>query len=189
MEIPGARMKELPVLKYDDEMDINEIAVKQKFDFVSVPGVVSARDLQEIKKVIQGDSKVAILAKIDSLEAVHQFQGILKYADGVIIVRNELAFELEPEKLMIAQKWMTQQANHEAKPIFLQSQVLESMLINHMGDARQETTDISSAVQDGVDVFILSHETSIGQFSLEATMLLAKAIAEAENCFDYEVAF
>lgn len=47
---------------------------------------------------------------------------------------------------MIAQKWMTQQANHEAKPIFLQSQVLESMLTNHMGDARQETTDVSSAV-------------------------------------------
>jgi pyruvate kinase len=63
------------------------------------------------------------------------------------------------------------------------------MLANHVGDARQETTDISAAVQDGVDVFILSHETSIGQFSLEATMLLAKAIAEAENCFDYEVAF
>ena len=63
------------------------------------------------------------------------------------------------------------------------------MLINNVGEARQETTDISVAVSDGVDAIILSHETSVGTFSLEATVLLAKAIAEAENCFDYEVAF
>jgi pyruvate kinase len=63
------------------------------------------------------------------------------------------------------------------------------MLINNVGEARQETTDISVAVSDGVDAIILSHETSVGPFSLEATVLLAKAIAEAENCFDYEVAF
>lgn len=84
---------------------------------------------------------------------------------------------------------MVQTANHEAKPVFLQSQVLESMLTNNVMAARQETTDISAAVSDGVDVFILSHETSMGPYPLESTVLLAKAIAEAENCFDYEVAF
>lgn len=63
------------------------------------------------------------------------------------------------------------------------------MLTNNMQAARQETTDISSAVSEGVDVFMLSHETSVGPYGLEATVLLAKAIAEAENCFDYEVAF
>ena len=52
-----------------------------------------------------------MLAKVDSLEALHQFQGTIGYSDGVIIVRNELAYDLEPEKLMVAQKWMVQQAN------------------------------------------------------------------------------
>ena len=136
MRVPGARLKDLPALKHEDIVDIQEIALKEKFDFVSVPGVVSAKDLQEIRQFIRGEAKLAIIAKIDSLEAVQQFQGILKYADGVIVVRNELAFELPPEKLMIAQKWMIQQANHEAKPVFLQSQVLESMLLNNVGEAR-----------------------------------------------------
>lgn len=63
------------------------------------------------------------------------------------------------------------------------------MLVNDVQAARQETTDISAAVSEGVDVFVLSHETSIGPNALESTVLLAKAIAEAENCFDYEVAF
>ena len=53
------------------------------------------------------DNKLGILAKIDNLEAVHQFNGVIKYAEGVILVRNELAFELPAEKLMVAQKWMT----------------------------------------------------------------------------------
>jgi pyruvate kinase len=95
--------------------------VKQKLDFIAVPGIVSAKDLQEIRRQIHDDSKVAILAKIDSLEGVHNFEVILKYADGVVIVRNELAFEFQPEKLMVAQKWMTQTANHFAKPVFMQS--------------------------------------------------------------------
>jgi pyruvate kinase len=64
--------------------------------------------------------------------------------------------------------------------------VLESLIPPEATAARQETTDISSAVIDGVDVFILSHETSIGNSPLNATILLAKSIAEAENIFDHE---
>ena len=65
--------------------------------------------------------------------------------------------------------------------------MLESILVSNVGAARKETTDISAAVSDGVDAFILSHETSVSSSGLEATKLLAKAIGEAENCFDYEV--
>lgn len=63
------------------------------------------------------------------------------------------------------------------------------MLTYNIGAARAETSDISAAVTDGCDCFILSHETSLGKFPLEATVLLAKAIAEAENCYDEELAF
>ena len=67
-----------------------------------------------------------------------------------------------------------------AVPIFLQSQVMESMMDQNLGNARQEAQDVSVAVLDGADGFILSHETSIGKHPLEATVLLAKAISEAE---------
>lgn len=80
-----------------------------------------------------------MLAKIDTLEAVQNFAGIIKQADGVVILRNELGMELEAEKLMLAQKWMTQTANLASIPVFLQSQVLESMVTNKIAGARMET--------------------------------------------------
>ena len=98
------------------------IAATNKFDFISVPNITSVKDVQEIKYArTDAGSKIGILAKIDNLEAVHQFEGILKYADGVVVLRNELAYELPPEKLMLAQKWMIQTANMSAVPIYLQS--------------------------------------------------------------------
>ena len=155
-----------------------------------VPNVTSVKDVQEIKyaKTDVG-SKIGILAKIDNLEAVHQFEGILKYADGVVVLRNELSYELAPEKLMLAQKWMIQTANMAAVPIYLQSQVMESMVTQNLGEARQEAQDVSVSVLDGADGFILSHETSIGKYPLEAAVLLAKAISEAEQIYDHEQAF
>lgn len=90
---------------------------------------------------------------------------------------------------MLAQKWMIQTANMSAVPIYLQSQVMESMVTQNLGAARLEAQDVSVAVLDGADGFILSHETSIGQHPLEAAVLLAKAISEAEQIFDHEQAF
>ena len=90
--IPGHRLSQLPVLQNKDKDDILSIAVKNNFDYILVPNVTSVKDVQEIKYA-RGDAgnKIGILAKIDNLEAVHQFEGILKYADGVVILRNELA--------------------------------------------------------------------------------------------------
>ena len=106
-----------------------------------------------------------------------------------MILRNELSMEIEPEKLMIAQKWMTQTANLASIPVFLQSQVLESMVHNNLTGARKETMDVSSSVMEGADVFILSHETSTGKYACDATVLLAKAIAEAESIYDHELTY
>ena len=109
-------------------------------------------------------------------------------SDGVIFVRNELQWELSAEKLMLAQKWAISQANAAAKPITIQSQVLESMVSNEEPD-RKEMTEISSACLDGVDSIMLCHETSMGKYPIEAMSQLAKGIAEAENIYDYDQAF
>lgn len=94
--------------------------------------------------------------------------------------------ELDPEKLMLAQKWMTQTANLASIPVFIQSQVLEGMVDGDLTQARVQSHDVSTGVLEGADVFILSHETSIGKNPVDSTVLLAKAIAEAENVFDHE---
>lgn len=113
-------------------------------DYICVPNITSVKDIQDAKlaRSAAGEN-IGIIAKIDNLEAVHQFEGILKYAEGVVVLRNELTFELQPEKLMLAQKWMIQTANMASVPIFLQSQVLETQIEGKAVEARQETQDIS----------------------------------------------
>lgn len=122
VRIQGSRLGSMPLLKVQDKEDIEKIALRCKFDYICVPNITSVKDVQEARyaRGEKGD-RLGVLAKIDNLEGVHQFQSILKYADGVIIVRNELAFELPPDKLMIAQKWMIQTANMESVPVFIQS--------------------------------------------------------------------
>lgn len=73
-------------------------------------------------------NSINILAKIDTVESIHSFEELIKTADGIIINRVELSQEMHPEKLILAQKWMIDRATQEGKPIFVQSQVLESMI-------------------------------------------------------------
>ena len=105
VRIPSARLATMPLLRVSDKETLQDVAIPQKFDYVSVPCVTSVKDIQECKYSLGRDeyaARVGVLARIDNVEAVHQFEGILKYVDGVVIVRNELSFELPPEKLMIA---------------------------------------------------------------------------------------
>lgn len=122
VKLPGARYQSLPILRESDHQLIEEIAIKHKFDYVVVPEVLTGRDIAEVKQALGKDGEqIHVIAKIATVEAIQNFTAILKAADGVVILRNELAFDMEPEKLVIAQKWMTQTANAAAIPVFLQS--------------------------------------------------------------------
>ena len=87
----------------------------------------------------------------------------------MIINRVELGLEMHAEKLILAQKWMVDRACQEGKPCFVQSQVLESM-INEPTAHRQDAEDVTSAVLEGVDAFILSHETAIGKYPIDSVI-------------------
>lgn len=86
---------------------------------------------------------------------------------------------------MLAQKWVIDRCGQEAKPCFIQSQVLESM-VNSDSCTRGEAEDVTSAVLEGADAFMLCHETSIGKYPIDSVIQLAKCIAEGENILDYE---
>jgi len=108
VKIPGQRIQQLTILQLDDKIEIKELVGTHKFDYIIVPKVQTGRDIQEVKLLLNNETQhTQIVAKIDTLEAVQNFEAIIKQADGIVILRNELAMELEPEKLMIAQKWMT----------------------------------------------------------------------------------
>ena len=103
VKIPAVRAQNLPVLQLEDKVNIKEVAIKHSFDYIAVPCVLTSRDLQEMRIQLGAEAKnMQILAKIDSLEAVQNFVSILKQADGIIILRDELAMELDCEKLVLA---------------------------------------------------------------------------------------
>lgn len=154
-----------------------------------VPFVTSPDDISHVREVLGPHGKsVKIFAKIDQMDGLQNYEKIIHKSDGVVLVRGDIQWEMVPEKLVIAQRWMVEQANLAAKPILIQSQVLESLV---SGDkvSRQELSEISIATQEGADSFILSHETSVGINPSGAAVFLSKAIAEAESVFDYEQAF
>ena len=108
-------------------------------------------------------------AKINTLEGVKNYEEILSAADGIVIHRAELALELAAEKLMLAQKWMLDKAGSEGKPVFLESQILDSMLTEDKA-TRLEAEDITSGILEGADSFILTNETSVGPYPAEAVI-------------------
>lgn len=189
MRFIGGKHDKLQVLQKQDVSDFIAISREQMIDFISLPMTVNGEDIQNVREMLgpQGKS-IQIIAKIDTISGLESFEDIALEADGMIFQRNELAWEIPSEKLNVAQKWAIQTANKTAKLIMLQSQLMESMVENNQPE-RTEITEITTATLDGADTFVLSHETSCGQNSLEAVVSLAKGIAEAEGIFDYEQAY
>jgi pyruvate kinase len=185
----GGKHAGLPILHQKDIEDLTQISKVIPIDFIAMPFASNGEGIQKVRDIFGENGKqIAIIAKIDTIHGIENFDMILEKADGIIIQRNELQWEIPAEKLMIAQKFAIQQANKAAKFAMIQSQVLESMMLNGSPD-RQEMTEITTATLDGADTFIVSHETSSGSNNISSVVNLAKAIAEAENIFDYEQAY
>jgi pyruvate kinase len=188
VNLPGAII-DLPSLTDKDEDDILEFGLKKDIDMVCCSFVRKASDVEYVRNVLgQKGAHVKVISKIENNEALHNFDEILAESDGVCICRADLALEIPPEKVFIAQKWMTEKANLAAKPVIIATQMFESM-INSARPTRSEASDVSNAVLDGVDACLLNDETVIGDYPINAVSMLAKCCVEAEKTIDYRKAF
>ena len=186
LRFSGGKHNNLPLIPKEDILDLQEISKNVMIDFLAIPLSSTRLDIKKIRDTLGEFGKsIRLLAKIDSIHGVENFDELISEADGVIFVRNELHWEIPSEKLMIAQKWAIQEANRQAKPIFVQSQIMEEMIKTDQ-PSRKDMTEVTAVTLDGADAFIMTHETSIGEHSVEAVISLAKGIAEAENIFDHE---
>ena len=177
---------QLPLTKKEDIEDLQKISAQFQIDFISVPFVSGPSDITQLKRALGPHSKqIQFLAKIDMDEGLRRFEDIIKEADGAVLVRNELQWEIQAEKLMTAEKWAIATANDEAKPIMIQSQLLESMCKSEEPD-RKDLAEVSQCVLLGADCLMLTHETSMGAHPMAAITALAKAIAEAESVYDWD---
>lgn len=128
------------------------------------------------------------MAKIENHEGVENFEQILTESDGIIINRKTLGIELPPEKVFVAQKWMTWKANLASKTVIVSSQILESMT-KGVRPKEDEVLDIANMVVDGTDAIQLGPETAYGNNIEKAIVQLSKSAVEQEMMLDHSKYF
>ncbi len=174
IRLTGDKHTKLPCITRKDEADLIGLAINHNFDFVSVGYTTRAADIQYVKDVLgPRGAHINVLAKIDNLESLHKFEELLAISDGIVLDRVELGLELPPEKMYLAQRFAIQRTNKEGKPIFIQSQLLDSMMTKGT-PCRSESEDIANAVLEGIDGFILTKETAISKNYVNSIIELGK---------------
>jgi pyruvate kinase len=169
------------------EKDIKDIefAVKEGIDVIALSFVKTAEDVKKAKEIIKsfgGDQP--LFAKIEKHEAIDNIDEIIEVADGIMVARGDLGVEIEMEKVPIIQKQVIKKCNRAGKPVITATQMLTSMLSSPR-PTRAEVSDIANAVLDGTDAVMLSDETAVGKYPIEAVKVMAKTIREAETIYKY----
>jgi pyruvate kinase len=157
-----------------------QFAMEQGVDAVSQSFVESGKDIDAVRKAANelGHSPF-IIAKIERSRALERFDEILDSADGIMIARGDLGVEVPIEQIAVVQKDLMRRANMRAKPVITATQMLESMTSNRR-PTRAEATDVANAILDGTDCVMLSGESAMGGYPVDAVAMLAKISAAIE---------
>ena len=179
INLPGVNVS-APSLTEKDKKDAR-FMLELGVDFLALSFVRSARDIQELQQLIQGnDHHPAIVAKIEKPEALENATEILKAADAIMVARGDLGVELMPEQVPVAQSQLIDMARSLFKPVIVATQMLESMIENAR-PTRAEVTDISHAVTLGTDAVMLSAETAAGAYPVEAVKMMHRIARQTES--------
>lgn len=174
-----------PSLTAKDIQDL-EFGIKHDIDYVALSFVRTAEDIRQLRKAIveriEKSRFLPIVAKIEKPQAVANIDEIIAEADAIMIARGDLGVELPPEDVPMLQKKIIRKCNEAGKPVIIATQMLESM-INSPTPTRAEANDVANGVVDGADAVMLSGETSVGRYPLEAVQIMDRIIrkVEAEN--------
>ena len=163
-----------------------EFAAHQKADFVALSTVTTADDVVKARKILAGMGyRGGLYSKIERARAISNRDAIVEASDGIIVARGDLGTEIRLAKVPIIQKQLIESCNHLGKPVITATQMLESM-ISSPAPTRAEVTDVANAVFDGTDAVMLSGETSIGQYPVDAVRVMAEVAIEAEKVLPYD---
>ena len=178
INLPGARLN-LPALTEKDLADLRAI-VAAGADLVSLSFVRRASDVVALRRRLEElGARLPIVAKIEKPEALEHLEEILEQADGVMVARGDLGVELALEKVPHAQKRILREARRRARFAITATQMLESMVENPY-PTRAEVSDVANAIYDGTDAVMLSAETSVGRYPVEAVRMMARIAGETE---------
>jgi pyruvate kinase len=179
LNLPGAPLK-ISALTDKDKEDI-EFGIKNDVDIVAFSFVRKPSDVVELREILdKKKSKAKIMAKIETVEAVQDFDKILELSDMIMVARGDMAVELGHENVPTAQKMMIEKCLKAGKPVLTATQMLESMIKNPV-PTRAEVSDIANAIFDGTDAIMLSEETTLGEFPVEAVEVMTRVARKIER--------
>ena len=177
VNIPSRKL-DIPTLSEKD-LEVIEFAKQHEVEFMGLSFTRSRQDILHLKKRLGGEG-VGVIAKIENHQGLDNFEEILEEANGIMIARGDLGVETEAERVPLVQKWMIRKCNQAGKIVVTATEMLDSM-ISSKTPTRAEVSDVANAILDGTDVVMLSGETSIGQYPVEAVAMMAKIGEKVEN--------
>jgi pyruvate kinase len=179
INVPAAKLQ-VSALTDKDRSDI-EVAKEIGVDFIALSFVRSVYDVLQCKSLAGG---IPVIAKIEKPEAIRFLPDIVEAADGVMVARGDLGVEMGSEKVPLAQKLAILLTNKAGKLVITATQMLDSMIRNPR-PTRAEATDVANAILDGTDVLMLSGETAIGRYPVEAVQMMDVIAREVEGSSIY----
>ena len=179
INLPGVAVN-VPAMSDKDEADLRW-ALRLRADMVALSFVRDAKDIERVHEIMDEEGvRLPVIAKIEKPQAVENLKEIIKAFDGVMVARGDLGVELPFEEVPLVQKLAIEIARRNAKPVIVATQVLESMIENSR-PTRAEASDCANAVLDGADAIMLSGETSVGKWPIEAVTTMARIIESTEE--------
>lgn len=186
INLPGVAVS-VPALSEKD-MDDLRWGLRAGADFIALSFVRSAHDIDDVHRIMDEEGiRRPVIAKIEKPQAVDNLDEIVAAFDGIMVARGDLGVEMPIEDVPIVQKRCISLARSSAKPVIVATQMLDSMITNST-PTRAEATDCANAVLDGADALMLSGETSVGAFAIEAVATMARIIARTEEAMLSQIA-
>jgi pyruvate kinase len=186
INLPDTPLPNVSALTDKDRADL-QFCLEQEVEYVALSFVRNSADIVELKTLMRhlhnGHPMPAIIAKIEKPEALTDIDGIIAAADGLMVARGDLGVELSFDQVPIVQKQLVKQANAAGKPVIIATQMLESM-IEAPTPTRAEASDVANALLDGADALMLSQETAMGQYPVEAVSVMRQIMDSVESKLD-----
>jgi pyruvate kinase len=179
INLPGVPVS-VPALSDKDERDLRW-ALRHGVDMVALSFVRAASDIEPVRRVMESEGRqVPVIAKLEKPQALENLDAVIDTFDAFMVARGDLGVELPLEDVPSVQKRIVDAARIWAKPVIVATQMLESMITAHR-PTRAEASDVANAILDGADALMLSGETAVGDYAIEAVDVMSRIISRTER--------
>lgn len=184
VNLPSLNLR-LPSMTEKDKQDL-DFGIQQGVDIISLSFVRKAEDVRTLKRYIaEKGASLPVLAKLEKPQAIENLESIVDECDAIMVARGDLGVEMKPEKVPPIQKRIIRLCNRKGIPVITATQMLESMIHNPR-PTRAEASDVANAIFDGTDAVMLSGESAVGDYPVDAVKMMARIATEVEPEITYE---